>query len=211
MDSVKCEVASEWATTLPELHFVSSFLWTVKWACVMATLNLFLNALLSPPYFYLAVGVALFAATVASLVTGKTIARYNGWVDRAKNPGSFWFGVVAYLFPRGLFHLAVLVVSMLRAIGLGSCTPVVGESPAILKILVDEPAARLRRSHFAPAIPTYGNSGIAMESTLTSAKPQHRMRHVRLFQRFHFLGCQFHRERGDRIVQMMRFARADDR
>ncbi len=58
-------------------------------AFVMAALN----ALLTPPYFYLVVGVALIASTVASLITGTTIARYSGWVYRAKQSGSFWFGI----------------------------------------------------------------------------------------------------------------------
>jgi hypothetical protein len=42
-------------------------------------------------------GVALFVAVLASLYSGKTRAKYQGWVYRAKEPGTYWFCIVAYL------------------------------------------------------------------------------------------------------------------
>ena len=49
------------------------------------------HARISPPYYYLLVGVILFLAAVVSTLTGKTYGRYVGVVSRAKEPTDFWW------------------------------------------------------------------------------------------------------------------------
>ena len=41
-------------------------------------------------------GIILVCVAVASAFAGKTAARYTGWVYRAKEPGTFGFGVAVY-------------------------------------------------------------------------------------------------------------------
>jgi len=48
-------------------------------------------------------GVALFAAVLASLYSGKTLAKYQGWVYRTKEPGTYWLCIVAYLLLSAFF------------------------------------------------------------------------------------------------------------
>jgi hypothetical protein len=55
------------------------------------------DTLLNPKFHYFMVGVIFLAAAVVSTCTGKTIARYRGWVYRAKEPNEFW-GVVAIYY-----------------------------------------------------------------------------------------------------------------
>jgi hypothetical protein len=76
----------------------------------MAALKALLDALLSLPNFYLFVGAVLLASTVASACTGKTIARYNGWVYRTKQPGTFWFCLAGY-FLLGVYFIALFLSS----------------------------------------------------------------------------------------------------
>jgi H+/Cl- antiporter ClcA len=77
-----------------------------------------LDSLLNPKFIYGIIGVIFLAAAVVSTCAGKTIARYSGWVHRAKEPNEFWqvvviyylaavFGIVIYLrsiFPGPIFH-----------------------------------------------------------------------------------------------------------
>ena len=55
-----------------------------------------LHTLLRPPDIYSILGVIFFSAAVVSTCTGKTIARYAGWVYRAKEPTQFWGTVAIY-------------------------------------------------------------------------------------------------------------------
>jgi hypothetical protein len=55
-----------------------------------------LHTLLRPPYNYLILGVITFSAAVVSTCTGKTIARYAGWVYRAKEPTQYWGTAAMY-------------------------------------------------------------------------------------------------------------------
>ena len=45
---------------------------------------------------YLIVGIILITAAVVSTRAGKTIARYQGWIYRDKEPSDFWWGVALY-------------------------------------------------------------------------------------------------------------------
>ena len=76
------------------------------------------KAFFNPKFPYLVIGVIFLAAAVVSTCAGKTIARFHGWVCRAKEPNEFWqvvviyylaavFGIVIYLrsvFPGPIFH-----------------------------------------------------------------------------------------------------------
>jgi hypothetical protein len=48
------------------------------------------GTLLNPKFIYLILGVTFLSAAVVSTYTGKTIARYAGWVHRAEKPRDFW-------------------------------------------------------------------------------------------------------------------------
>ena len=76
------------------------------------------DALFNPKFPYFIIGVIFLTAAVVSTCAGKTIARYRGWIYRAKEPNEFWqavviyylaavFGIVMYLrsvFPGLIFH-----------------------------------------------------------------------------------------------------------
>jgi hypothetical protein len=49
-------------------------------------------------------GIVLIAATLISMVTGRTLVKYHGIVRRAENPKSFWQSVAVYCV-LGLFCL----------------------------------------------------------------------------------------------------------
>lgn len=51
----------------------------------------------NPPYILLILGFASFFGAVLSTCTGKTLARFRGWVYRAEDPSEFW-GVVTIYF-----------------------------------------------------------------------------------------------------------------
>jgi hypothetical protein len=53
-------------------------------------------ALLNPKFPYFMVGVIFLTAALVSTCTGKTIARYSGWVYRAKKPSEFWGVITIY-------------------------------------------------------------------------------------------------------------------
>jgi hypothetical protein len=56
----------------------------------------------NPPLYILILGFIAIVAAVVFACTGKVWVRFNGWVYRAKEPGSFWGEVAAY-FLGGLF------------------------------------------------------------------------------------------------------------
>jgi hypothetical protein len=56
-------------------------------------------------------GVIFLISAVVSTCTGKTIARYKGWVYRAKEPSGFW-GVVAIYFLGGIICIGVYLRSV---------------------------------------------------------------------------------------------------
>ena len=51
---------------------------------------------LRTPYFQLIFGVFSFSAGVVWTCTGKTWARFHGWVYRTKEPSNFWWAVAMY-------------------------------------------------------------------------------------------------------------------
>jgi hypothetical protein len=57
-----------------------------------------LPELLRPPYFQFVFGVITFCAAVVSTGTGRTWARFHGWVYRAEEPADFWWTVATYYF-----------------------------------------------------------------------------------------------------------------
>jgi cytochrome b561 len=54
-------------------------------------------------YIYLILGVITLSGAVVSTYTGKTWARFGGWVYRAKEPNDFWWVVAIYYFGGVLF------------------------------------------------------------------------------------------------------------
>ncbi len=70
-----------------------------------------LDSFLNPKFIYLILGLIFFIAAVVSTCTGKTIARYKGWVYRAKEPGDFW-GVVALYFFGGIICIGIYLCSI---------------------------------------------------------------------------------------------------
>jgi hypothetical protein len=76
------------------------------------------DSLLNSKFIYLVLGLIFLSAAVTSACTGKTIARYRGWVYRDKNPSDFWWVVAIYwlagmlgigiylgsVFPEAIFH-----------------------------------------------------------------------------------------------------------
>lgn len=55
-----------------------------------------LNSLLRPPYIFLILGIVSISAATVFTYTGKVWVRFNGWVYRAKKPGTFWLEVALY-------------------------------------------------------------------------------------------------------------------
>lgn len=70
-----------------------------------------LHSLLKPPYIFLILGVISFSAAAVSTCTGKTWARFQGCIDRAKEPNDFWWVVAIYylgsVFFIGMFFYEV--------------------------------------------------------------------------------------------------------
>ena len=60
-------------------------------------------------YISLMPGVISFSGAVASTWTGKTRARFSGWVYRAKEPNQFWILVALYYLGGVLFIAAFLL------------------------------------------------------------------------------------------------------
>jgi hypothetical protein len=70
-----------------------------------------LHKLFNPPYAYLIFGAAFVAMAMYSTSSGKTWARFHGWVYRANEPKWFWwmvaedylagFGFIAYFMYLG--------------------------------------------------------------------------------------------------------------
>lgn len=56
-----------------------------------------------PPYILLILGFAAFFAAVVSTCTGKTFARFRGFVYRAEDPSEFWWVVTIYFLGAVLF------------------------------------------------------------------------------------------------------------
>ena len=54
-------------------------------------------------YIYLILGVISFSGAVVSTCTGKTRARFSGWVYRAEEPTQFWWVVTIYYLGSVLF------------------------------------------------------------------------------------------------------------
>ena len=62
------------------------------------------SSLTDPPYIFLMLGgISILAAAVFTGI-GKVWVRFNGWVYRTQEPGSFW-GEVAALFVVGVFFI----------------------------------------------------------------------------------------------------------
>ena len=70
-----------------------------------------LDSLLNPKFIYFILGVIFLSAAVVSTCTGKTIARYKGWVYRAKEPSDFWWGVAIY-FLAGILGIGIYLHSV---------------------------------------------------------------------------------------------------
>jgi hypothetical protein len=62
-----------------------------------------LFSLLRPPYIFLILGVISFSGAVVSTCTGKTWARFEGSIDRSKEPNNFWSVVAIYFLGSLLF------------------------------------------------------------------------------------------------------------
>jgi hypothetical protein len=60
-------------------------------------------SLLRPPYIYLILGVVSFSWAMVSTYTGKTWARFGGWVYRAEDSTEFWWIVAIYYLSGVLF------------------------------------------------------------------------------------------------------------
>jgi hypothetical protein len=58
---------------------------------------------LRQPYIYLILGVISFSVAVVSTCTGKTWARFQGCILRAKEPNDFWWVVAIYYLGSVLF------------------------------------------------------------------------------------------------------------
>jgi hypothetical protein len=54
-------------------------------------------------YIYLILGIISFSGAVVSTCTGKTSARTGRWIDRAKEPKTFWWVVAIYYLGAVLF------------------------------------------------------------------------------------------------------------
>jgi hypothetical protein len=54
------------------------------------------NSPIRSPYVFLILGVLSISAAAVFTRIGKVWVRFNGWVYRAKEPGSFWGEVAAY-------------------------------------------------------------------------------------------------------------------
>lgn len=59
---------------------------------------------LKPPYIFLILGDISISAAVIFTVYGKVWVRFNGWVYRDKQPGSFW-GEVAIYYLGGIWFV----------------------------------------------------------------------------------------------------------
>jgi hypothetical protein len=70
-----------------------------------------LDSFLNPKFIYFILGVIFLIAAVVSTCTGKTIARYKGWIYRAKEPSDFW-GVVAIYFFGGIICIGIYLCSI---------------------------------------------------------------------------------------------------
>jgi hypothetical protein len=55
-----------------------------------------LNSLSRPPGIFLILGVVAISAAAVFTCVGKVWVRFNGWVYRAKEPGTFWWEVALY-------------------------------------------------------------------------------------------------------------------
>ena len=63
-----------------------------------------------PPSIILVLGfVSLFGAVV-STCTGVTLARFSGWVYRAKEPNEFWW-IVAIYYVGGVLFIGIFLCS----------------------------------------------------------------------------------------------------
>lgn len=60
-----------------------------------------LGQLLRAPYIFLILGVVSISAAAIFTCMGKVWVRFNGWVYRSQEPGSFW-SEVAILFIIGV-------------------------------------------------------------------------------------------------------------
>jgi hypothetical protein len=69
------------------------------------------DSLLNPKFIYFILGFIFLSAAVVSACAGKTIARYKGWVYRAKEPSDFWWGVAIY-FLGGIFCIGIYLNSV---------------------------------------------------------------------------------------------------
>ena len=62
--------------------------------------------LLKPPYGFFTFGMLLIFLGMVYTYTGKAYVRFQGWVDRAKEPKRYWGEVVTYyLLGAGLIGL----------------------------------------------------------------------------------------------------------
>jgi hypothetical protein len=59
-------------------------------------------------YIYLILGIISFSGAVVSTCTGKTRARFSGWVYRAQEPVVFWL-VVATYYLGGVFFIGIFL------------------------------------------------------------------------------------------------------
>ena len=63
---------------------------------VLIVVGLLAAVLVKPPHMFLILGILSVSAATVFTRTGKVWVRFNGWVYRAKEPGSFWGEVAAY-------------------------------------------------------------------------------------------------------------------
>jgi hypothetical protein len=61
------------------------------------------NSPIRSPYYFLILGGILFFAAVVSTCTRKTWTRFQGCIDRAKEPSDFWWVVAIYYLGSVLF------------------------------------------------------------------------------------------------------------
>jgi hypothetical protein len=68
-----------------------------------------LKSLLKPPYIFLILGVVSISAATVFTCTGKVWVHFNGWVYRAKKPGTFWWEV-ALCYLGGVWFVGLFYV-----------------------------------------------------------------------------------------------------
>jgi len=67
-----------------------------------------LSFLFKPPRLFLTLGAISFFGAVVSTCTGKTWARFQGWINRAEEPRQFW-GVVAMYLLVGICFIGIFL------------------------------------------------------------------------------------------------------